>query len=217
MTQFRFPLLAKIGGVLLFLAWCLILTFGYPPDPTLSNTEQKIVATKLTINAKEDDEIHRLGSFVEEVSIKKGDTFTTLLRRLNINDALLIKFLSAKETHKRLKLKAGNSVRVHINPEGKLNKLLMFSRNGRAMEVVPNDRGFEIRPALLKRRLLFGSGTIQSSLYTALEKNGIADELASEMADILASEIDFNRDIRSGARFSIIYSANFSEIGRAHV
>jgi murein DD-endopeptidase MepM/ murein hydrolase activator NlpD len=79
------------------------------------------------------------------------------------------------------------------------------------MEVVPNDRGFEIRPVLLKRRLLFGSGTIQSSLYKALENNGIADELASEMADILASEIDFNRDIRSGARFSIIYSANFSD------
>jgi len=79
------------------------------------------------------------------------------------------------------------------------------------MEVVPNDHGFEIRPVLLKRRLLFGSGTIQSSLYKALENNGIADELASEMADILASEIDFNRDIRSGARFSIIYAANFSD------
>jgi murein DD-endopeptidase MepM/ murein hydrolase activator NlpD len=197
--------------MLFILGCCLILTLGYVPDPTPSNTERKIVGTKITINAKEDDEIHRLGSFVEEVTIKKGDTFITLLRRLNINDALLIKFLSTKETHKRLKLKAGNSVRVHITPQGKLNKLLMFSRNGRAMEVVPNDRGFEIRPVLLKRRLLFGSGTIQSSLYKALENNGIADELASEMADILASEIDFNRDIRSGARFSIIYSANFSD------
>ena len=197
--------------MLFILGCCLILTLGYVPDPTPSNTERKIVGTKITINAKGDDEIHRLGSFVEEVTIKKGDTFITLLRRLNINDALLIKFLSTKETHKRLKLKAGNSVRVHITLQGKLNKLLMFSRNGRAMEVVPNDRGFEIRPVLLKRRLLFGSGTIQSSLYKALENNGIADELASEMADILASEIDFNRDIRSGARFSIIYSANFSD------
>lgn len=211
MTQFRLPLIAKLAVMLFILGCCLILTLGYVPDPTPSNTERKIVETKITINAEEDDEIHRLGSFVEEVTIKKGDTFITLLRRLNINDALLIKFLSTKETHKRLKLKAGNSVRVHITSQGKLNKLLMFSRNGRAMEVVPNDRGFEIRPVLLKRRLLFGSGTIESSLYKALENNGIADELASEMADILASEIDFNRDIRSGARFSIIYSANFSD------
>jgi murein DD-endopeptidase MepM/ murein hydrolase activator NlpD len=87
----------------------------------------------------------------------------------------------------------------------------MLARNGKAMEVIPNDSGFEIKPIELESRLLFGSGTIQSSLYRALDKNGIADELASEMADILASEIDFNRDIRNGARFSIVYSANFSD------
>ena len=211
MTQFRFQLIIKIGITLLLLACCVVLVFGYAPDPTTSKAERKLVAEKLTINLNEDDALHRLGSFTEEVIIKKGDTFPTLLRRLQINDPLLIKFLSAKAIHKRLRLKAGNSVRAYINAQGKINKLLMLARNGKAMEVIPNESGFEIRPIVLESRLLFGSGTIQSSLYRALDNNGMADELASEMADILASEIDFNRDIRSGARFSIVYAANFSD------
>ena len=211
MTQFRFPLSTKIGILILLLACCLVLIFGHAPDLPLSNTERKLVAEKLTIDISEDDALHRLGSFTEEVIIKKGDTFPTLLRRLQINDPLLIKFLSAKAIHKKLRLKAGNSVRAYINAQGKINKLLMLARNGKAMEVIPNESGFEIKPIELESRLLFGSGTIQSSLYRALDKNGIADELASEMADILASEIDFNRDIRNGARFSIVYSANFSD------
>ena len=211
MTQLRFPLSTKIGIIILFVACCLVLVFGYAPDPPLSNTERELVAEKLTININEDDALHRMGSFTEEVVIKKGDTFPTLLRRLQINDPPLIKFLSAKATHKRLRLKAGNTVRAYITPQGKINKLLMLARKGNVMEVIPNSNGFEIRPIVLESRLLFGSGTIQSSLYRALDNNGIADELASEMADILASEIDFNRDIRSGARFSVVYAANFSD------
>ena len=211
MTQFRHSLIAKISLTLLLFTCCLVIAFGYSPDPTLPTSEREKVSLKLEIIAQQHDDPHRLGSFVEEITIKRGDTFIELLRRLQISDPELVKFLSTKKTHKKLKLKAGDSVRAYTNPQGKVSKILMLSRSGETMEIIPNDMGYEIKPSLLESRLLFGSGTIQSSLYRALDKNHIADELASEMADILASEIDFNRDIRGGAWFSIVYSANFSD------
>ena len=163
----------------------------------------------LKVTIQQDDHTYQLGSFVEEKTIKRGDTFIRLLRRLQIDDPELIKFLSLKKVARELKLRAGDSIRAYINPQGTVNKILLIDQSGKVMSVIKNDSGFEIKPVLLENRLLFGSGTIQSSLYRALDENGIADELGSEIAEILASEIDFNRDIRSGARFSIVYSANF--------
>lgn len=211
MTQFSSSLIAKITLTLLLLTCGLIVVFSYFPDSTISTSDQKKLSLKLEIIAQEHDDIDRLGSFVDEKRIKKGDTFIKLLRRLQINEPELVKFLSAKKTQERLKLKAGDSIRAYTNPWGKVSKILMLSRKGEAMEVIPTETGYEIKASSLESRLLLGSGTIQSSLYRALDKNGIADGLASEMADILASEIDFNRDIRSGAWFSIVYSANFSD------
>jgi murein DD-endopeptidase MepM/ murein hydrolase activator NlpD len=87
--------------------------------------------------------------------------------------------------------------------------MFLIRRNGLATEIKETTEGFIATEARLETRHLFGSGVIESSLYAALDSGGISDELGSEMADILSSEIDFNRDLRSGDRFSVIYTAKY--------
>ncbi|MBT4386284.1 MAG: M23 family peptidase, partial [Betaproteobacteria bacterium] len=78
---------------------------------------------------------------------------------------------------------------------GELLSMFLIRRNGLATEIKETTEGFIATEAQLETRHLFGSGVIESSHYAALDSGGISDELGSEMADILSSEIDFNRDL----------------------
>jgi len=52
-----------------------------------------------------------------------------------------------------------------------------------------------------------GSGTIRNSLFAATDEARIPDPVASQMADIFGTDIDFHRELRRGDRFTVIYEA----------
>ena len=210
LTQLGRTFFAKLATILLLLTFGSIVAFGYSSGESLSSIEQRKVTQTLDISTVTSDELSDLGVFVREKIVKRGDTFSRILGRLKIDNLELSKFLSSsKEAKKRLKLKAGDSIRSLSDHNGAIIKITILTRSGKATDIIPADVGFEIVPTEFESRHLFGSGIIQSSLYEALETSGISDKLGSEMADILSSEIDFNRDIRGGDRFSVLYSANY--------
>lgn len=209
LTQLGRTFFAKLATILLLLTFGSIVAFGYSSGESLSSIEQRKVTQTLDISTVTSDELSDLGVFVREKIVKRGDTFSRILGRLKIDNLELSKFLSSKEAKKRLKLKAGDSIRSLSDHNGAIIKITILTRSGKATDIIPADVGFEIVPTAFESRHLFGSGIIQSSLYEALETSGISDKLGSEMADILSSEIDFNRDIRGGDRFSVLYSANY--------
>ena len=51
------------------------------------------------------------------------------------------------------------------------------------------------------------SGVINSSLFAAIDNAGVPDSVATQIVDILASEIDFHRDLRKGDRFTVVYDS----------
>ena len=44
------------------------------------------------------------------------------------------------------------------------------------------------------------SGTIRTSLFAATDEAGIPDAVATQLAEIFATDIDFHRELRSAAR-----------------
>ena len=49
------------------------------------------------------------------------------------------------------------------------------------------------------------SGEVRSSLYGATDAAGVPDAIASQMAEVFSSDIDFHLDIRKGDRFAVVY------------
>ena len=188
----------------------LTASLGYLSRGSVSSIEQRKVSRTIDLPPIASEKLSEVGFFVREEIVKRGDTFTSVLGRLKIDNNELSTFLiSSTAVKKKLKLKAGDSIRSIGDHNGAVTKITMLSRNGNVTDILLTDVGFIMAPAEFESRQLLGSGSIQSSLYRALDKNGISEKLGSEMAEILSSEIDFNRDIRSGDQFAILYSANY--------
>ncbi|MDA0237957.1 MAG: peptidoglycan DD-metalloendopeptidase family protein [Proteobacteria bacterium] len=201
-----------LTAALLLMFGCIV-ALSYSPR----EIEKRKVTQPLDISTVPNggvSELSKLGLFVREEIVERGDTFSTILSRLRIDNPELSKFLTAsKAARKRLKLKTGDSIRSIGDHNGAITKITILSRNGNATDIIPAGTGFEIASTEFENRQLFGSGIIQSSLYKALDTNGMSDNLGPEIAEILSSKIDFNRDIRSGDQFSILYSENYLDNG----
>ena len=150
---------------------------------------------------------------------RPSDTADSLLRRLNVVDPVAATFIrNDLSARKLLEGRAGKMVQVRATAAGDLAELVArfaapagdqagthFSR----LSVVRVDgklrSRIDISPLVAQQRL--GSGTIRSSLFAATDEARIPDALASQLAEIFATDIDFHRELRKGDTFSVIYEA----------
>ena len=54
------------------------------------------------------------------------------------------------------------------------------------------------------------SGVIRSSLFAATDGANVPDSVATQIAEIFASDIDFNRDLRKKDHFKVVYELRYS-------
>ena len=157
---------------------------------------------------------HRLKLFRTD-STRSNDTFDTLLKRLNVNDSAAAAFMR-KDANARLALvgRAGKTVHVEADDEQALSKFttrwatdndavfkrLIVERTGNSFT-----SRIESAPYIANARL--ASGSIQSSLFAATDEARIPDAVATQMAEMFSSEIDFRRTLRKGDRFNVVYEA----------
>ena len=157
---------------------------------------------------------HRFKLFRTD-STRSNDTFDTLLKRLNVNDSAAAAFMR-KDANARLALvgRAGKTVHVEADDEQALSKFttrwatdndavfkrLIVERTGNSFT-----SRIESAPYIANARL--ASGSIQSSLFAATDEARIPDAVATQMAEMFSSEIDFRRALRKGDRFNVVYEA----------
>lgn len=152
-------------------------------------------------------------NFIHEVRIAKGDSLSSLTKRLGVNDAEALGFIRNDSAAKKLlAVKAGKSVTAAIDEEGELQWLrALLSPEESAARMLHIDRLPDgtlkaqemIQP--YERRVILNSGVIQSSLFGATDAAGIPEGITTQMIDVLASDIDFYNDLRKGDRFQVIY------------
>jgi murein DD-endopeptidase MepM/ murein hydrolase activator NlpD len=63
----------------------------------------------------------------------------------------------------------------------------------------------------LSREVELRTGEIASSLFAATDAAGVPDNVASQIADIFAGDVDFQRDLRRGDRFTVAYEMFYHE------
>ncbi len=170
-------------------------------------------------------------SYIREDRLQRGDTLSALLSRLSIGAADTQRLLRQREMRQ---LRPGASVTAEVRPEGELVWLRFLSSRDTFTRIERVGEGLaasEQRAQIVARTEL-KSAVIRSSLFAATDAAGIPDSVASQMADVFGSDIDFYRELRQGDRFSVVYetlsldgrplragrvlAAEFVNQGRAH-
>ena len=149
-------------------------------------------------------------TFLREETIRRSDTVSSLTIRLGITDQDAHDFIrNAAETQSIARqLRPGKVVTATTGMNGELIALY-FPLNGKdsALVVERRDSGFVASEQILQleTQTTVKSGEISSSLFAATDNAGIPDAIATQLAEIFGGDVDFNRDLRKGDRFSLVY------------
>jgi murein DD-endopeptidase MepM/ murein hydrolase activator NlpD len=209
--------------VLLALAGFAATAFGIAPlVPDASDLPKRLlteIVTPTGIQAQLDALAeHELQLYRTDLT-RSSDTADSLLKRLNVSDPAAASFLRTDPVARRvLEGRSGKMVQVQTDDSGALMELVAryaatdpdqlathFTRltishlGGRWVA--------KLETASLASQVRMGSGTIGTSLFAATDDARIPDNVATQLAEVFATDLDFHRQLRKGDTFSVIYEA----------
>jgi murein DD-endopeptidase MepM/ murein hydrolase activator NlpD len=150
---------------------------------------------------------------------RANDTADTLTRRLGIADPQLDAFLQTDLTSRKLwQGRAGKMVSATTDDSGKLTQLVarypaerddQFSTHFSRLTIARGEQGFtsKVETVPLGTTTRLASGTVRTSLFAATDDANVPDPIATQMADMFSTDIDFHRELRKGDTFSVVYEA----------
>lgn len=220
---------SKIGSILTQkpkLQWFLVISclplfgiyaaFGTAPDTVAQPVTQTMVVDEvaLSLNANAIEEKPAVFWFKEYV--RRDDTISTILSRLNIRNPAAIQFvqqnLLSSDTTKLLK--PGHAFEASVDNNGNLITLdyqYDHSEFLRISATSDNDYVAEKQYRQLEARPVLKSAVIENSLFAATDNANIPDEIAIQIVNILEGEIDFHQDLRRHDTFNVIYEAFYDQ------
>jgi murein DD-endopeptidase MepM/ murein hydrolase activator NlpD len=187
----------------------MMAAFGIAPDTSVEDISVKDIVLGLEIPEVQPASYADM-TFWRQERIQTGDTMATLLARLEVNSrdaAALIR--DARDIKAFNQLVPGKPVHVQTTAGGDLLLLRYFPGGSEQLLLERNGNGFQVsnRGPELETHVQMKSGVIESSLYAAIDIAGVPDNVATQIVDILASEIDFHKDLRKGDRFTVVYDS----------
>ena len=211
------------AAVTLALAGFGVTAFGVAPlVPDASDLPKRIVTEDVAPQGVQSQlealAEHELELYRNDLT-RSSDTADTLLRRLNVNDPSAAAFLRTDPIGRKvLEGRSGKMIRVRTDATGQLDELVaryaapspdqISTRFTRLrIERVAGRLRATVETAPLAAQVRMGSGTIRSSLFAATDEAGIPDAIATQLAEVFATDIDFHRELRKGATFSVVYEA----------
>ena len=143
-----------------------------------------------------------------EAKVKAGDSLARIFKRLGLSPSLLHRIInSSGEAAALARIRPGQTLRVHLDAEGKFRELIHRRSAIESLRVAANGDGFTttLVSQRLEKRIAEAQGIITSSLYQSAKRAGLDDAMVMELANIFGWDIDFALEIRAGDRFSLIY------------
>jgi murein DD-endopeptidase MepM/ murein hydrolase activator NlpD len=211
-------------AVVLGLAGFAATAFGIAPlAPDPADMPSRIV-TEIVTPEGIDEQLealaaHELALYRSDLT-RSSDTADSLLRRLNVDDPGAAAFIRTDATARKLLTgRPGKMVQVRTGATGELEELTaryaaespkQFNTHFTRLRLTRlHDGGFQatVETAPLAAQVRLGSGTIRVSLFAATDEARIPDPVATQIADIFESDIDFRRELQRGDSFRVIYEA----------
>lgn len=194
----------------------IITAFGLAPDtdtrqiPVQNIMEQLPLPSDLQITDAQSDNV----TYWRDEEIMRGDTASSVLQRLGLSSPQILRFLKSPDAIGALiKIHPGKRVQAAVSGTGKLIWLRHVSTDGTMLEVLPVGDKFSTtaHPVTLVTRTVMKSGIIHGSLFGATDAAGIPDTVATQIADIFSTDIDFHQDLRRNDRFNVVYEVLYHD------
>lgn len=194
----------------------IFTAFGIAPNsPSFGDVQVEEVVLDLSIpDVLSESQANQ--TFWRQENIRRGDTIASILNRLDVSNQDSTDFLqAARDSRAMRQLRPGQTVYAQTTADGELLMLRYFFGNEELFLMEKTDDEFRMteQPIELDTRVHMKSGVINSSLFAATDNAGIPNNIAMQLTEIFASEIDFYRDLRQGDRFTVVYET-FSNNGR---
>lgn len=188
----------------------VVAAFGLAPDTATNDIAQETISQAIELP---DPALTDSGSFDfwREERIGPGETLAQILRRMDIAEEEIGSIVTAGRQTKDLgRLGQGRTVLARVTSSGRLISLRYLAGDERLITVERAGDDFVAKETPIKPevRLVMRSGEIRSSLFGATDAADVPDSVASQMAEVFSSDIDFHRDLRKGDRFSLVYETH---------
>jgi murein DD-endopeptidase MepM/ murein hydrolase activator NlpD len=141
--------------------------------------------------------------------IQAGDTISGIFEGLGLGASLLHQVVHCGTPAKQLaNIKPGQTLRIRFDSDEQFAELLYQVGPTKKLRITREDE--KLTAVILERdteiRKNEASGVIESSLFGSAQKAGLSERLTMKLAQIFRWDIDFALEIRSGDRFSVVFS-----------
>jgi murein DD-endopeptidase MepM/ murein hydrolase activator NlpD len=152
-------------------------------------------------------------AYFNEERFQRGDTVAAVLARLGADGEDARALLRASGAARLVRLMRPGTTVQATTRDGKLQSLWFLSGTDSLLSAERSDTGFTTteRKVTLSRETELRTGQIASSLFAATDAAGVPDNVASQISDIFAGDIDFQRDLRRGDRFTVVFEMFYHE------
>ncbi|MES3015221.1 MAG: M23 family metallopeptidase [Pseudomonadota bacterium] len=211
------------AAVMLGLAGFGVTAFGIAPmAPDAADIPKRLV-TEIVVPDGIQSQLdalaeHELALYRTDLT-RASDTVDSLLKRLNVSDASAAQFLRNDTTaRKLLEGRGGKMVRVQTDENGALTELVARYAPADAEQLGTHFTRLTVKriagkllamleTAPLAAQVRMGSGTVRTSLFAATDEARIPDGIATQIAEVFATDLDFHRQLQKGDTFSVLYEA----------
>lgn len=190
----------------------VVAAFGIAPDaPQKDIPVQEVILDLPILNIPQTNDADII--LWQQERIQKNDSVASLLSRLKINKEDKSKFLhDARNIKTMRRLVPGKTIHAQTTASGKLLALRYFPGGKKYLSIKKTNATFkeDKSPLNIETHIKMKSGVIRSSLFAATDGANVPDSVATQIAEIFASDIDFNRDLRKKDRFKVVYELRYS-------
>jgi murein DD-endopeptidase MepM/ murein hydrolase activator NlpD len=144
---------------------------------------------------------------IQDLPFSRGDTLSDLLNRAGVAEPEKTEMIvAARGAFDLKKFRAGEELKLTRSSAGSLKSIEYVIDPDHKLQIVPGDSGFRAAVVVIPgiTRTVPVCGTMQSSLFESMDRIGEQPELAMEMADIFAFDLDFYTDPQDGDRFCML-------------
>ena len=141
-----------------------------------------------------------------EGKMEANQNFAQALTKMKIGGPWVQLIIAQLRPHVNFRKMRGGTFRFIGDKDGNLLKFTYEAGPTEIYEVVKGPQGYTATriEVPLETRLVKVVGEIRSSLFEAMDSAGEQDALTLDLAEILAWEVDFYKDVREGDRFKVV-------------
>lgn len=154
----------------------------------------------------------------KHVSVNSGDTLSKLLSEQGVSHTdieSIAKILKTQAGVANLRADSDKIIFSRTKDDAPVSKIIYVPSPWKQVEITCNKgqwtaKNIDIKP---DTRVVYKVGEIKDgdSFYVSGSRAGIPAGILANVYDLLAFEMDFERDIRAGQKFSVLYEENYAE------